>query len=332
MAEDVEPLKLGFIGAGEMATWAVYPALHLAPIALRAVCDLDEARAKSVAARFGAGRWYTDYRRMWAQEDLEALVVQMHPGPRHSIVLEALEAGYHVFIPKPPATSLAGTIELAKAARRANRTLMVNFQRRFSFGVTRARKIIATPAFGRLTQVLCSSCSGTYGGARGRHHADAVQAYLLDFAVHHLDLARWLGGEVAKLAVFHQTIDDGIALALALEFRGGAVGSLQLNSQRVWHRNYDRIEITGQGEYVVLDGLWTFKHYTGDRNSFSENYSDERSGELTGDGPALVEFVEAIREGREPIASIADSVETMRLLQAILEAVEEGRDGVIRTV
>jgi hypothetical protein len=35
---------------------------------------------------------------------------------------------------------------------------------------------------------------------------------------------------------------------------------------------------------------------------------------------ALVEFVEAIREDREPIASIHDSVRTMRLYQAIYDA------------
>jgi hypothetical protein len=38
----MEPLRLGFIGAGAMATFAIYPALHFAPIALQAVCDLDE--------------------------------------------------------------------------------------------------------------------------------------------------------------------------------------------------------------------------------------------------------------------------------------------------
>ena len=131
------------------------------------------------------------------------------------------------------------------------------------------------------------------------------------------------------MALFHNEVDDGIAVALALEFMNGAVGTLQLNSQRIWWRNYDRIELTGQGEYLVVDNLWSLKHYTQAHNTFTENYSDERSGELTGDGYALIEFVEATRAGREPIASIHDAVETMRLYQTIYEAVQEGRDGVI---
>lgn len=77
----MEPLRLGFIGAGEMATFAIYPALHFAPIRLVSVCDLDDEKAKSAAETFGAPRWYTDYRRMWEVEDLEA-VGPATPSPR----------------------------------------------------------------------------------------------------------------------------------------------------------------------------------------------------------------------------------------------------------
>ena len=325
----MQPLRLGFIGAGEMATWSIYPALHFAPIELQAVCDLDEIRAKTVAGKFGTGRWYTDYRQMWAKEDIEALIIQMHAAPRHAIVREALQAGYHVFIPKPPAMSLGDTIELADVARSSGKILMVNFQRRFSFGVTRAREIMANPSFGRLTQLFCSFCSGKYDAIRGRPYNDPIQAYLLDFALHHLDLARYIGGEIKKLSLFHNELDGGGAFAVAIAFVNGAVGTLQLNSQRIWWRNYDRIEITGQGEYIVVDSLWSIRHYTRVHNSFTENYSDERSGELTGDGYALNEFVAAIREGREPILGIQDCVATMRLYQAIYNAVREGWEGVI---
>ena len=55
MKNAVEPLTTGFIGAGAMASWAVYPALHFAPIHLQAVRDLDEGRARAVAGQFGTG-------------------------------------------------------------------------------------------------------------------------------------------------------------------------------------------------------------------------------------------------------------------------------------
>ena len=312
----MEPLRVGFIGAGGFARHTIYPALHLAPVALQAVCDMDEEKAKDAAGKFGAGRWYTDRHKMWEQEDLEALIISMGPDPRQSLVREALEAGYHVFVPKPPSPSLADAVELAETADRTGKTLMINFQRRFSLGVSRAKEIMAQESFGQLTQLFCSFCSGTY---------PTVQWYLLDFAIHHFDLAQYIAGPAKEIAVFHNEVGGQGSFAVAVEFENGAVGNLQLNSQRLWRRNYDRVEITGQGEYIVLDGLWEIAHYADSQNVFTDNYSDQRNGELTGDGHSLTEFVNAIRENREPIASINDCLKSMRLYEAVLER----RKGVI---
>ena len=325
----MEPLRVGFIGAGSFSTWAIYPALHLAPIDLRAVCDLDAARAEDAARRFGARHWYTDHRAMWEQEDLEAVIVWMKPRERQALVLEALEAGYHVLVPKPPAPSLADCQELSAASTRTGRTVMVHFHRRFSLAVSKAREIMARPSFGHVTQISCSFCSGTYDDVRGAGYDGPVHAFLLDFAVHHLDLVRSLGGEVRQAASFHAERDGGGSFAVALQFASGAVGTLQLTSQRVWWRNYDRIEITGQGEYIVLDGLWGFRHYTAGDNTFWENYSDERSTELGGDAAALTEFVAAIRDGRQPLTDIHDAVRTMRIYQAMWDAFAAGREGLL---
>ena len=313
----MEPLRIGFIGAGGFARHTIYPALHLAPVALQAVCDMDEEKAKDAAGKFGTGRWYTDRHKMWEQEDLEALIISMRPDPRQSLAREALEAGYHVFVPKPPAPSLADATELAETSDQTGKTLMINFQRRFSLGVTRAKEIMAQESFGQLTQLFCSFCSGTY---------PTVQWYLLDFAIHHFDLAQYIAGPAKEIAVFHNEVGGQGSFAVAVEFENGAVGNLQLNSQRLWQRNYDRIEITGQGEYIVLDGLWEIARYADSQNVFTDNYSDQRNGELTGDGHSLTEFVNAIRENREPIASINDCLKSMRLYEAVLEK----RKGVIR--
>lgn len=184
-------------------------------------------------------------------------------------------------------------------------------------------------SFGSLTQLSSSFCSGLFTGMRGREYDSPIHAFMLDMAPHHLDLARHLGGEVRRLSLHHRQSGDGIALAVALEFESGAVGTLQLNSHRIWWRNYDRIELTGMGEYLVLEDLWSIKHYAQARNTFTENWSDERVGELTGDGLCLIEFVNAIREHRQPLTSMHDAVETMRLYEAMYDAVRENRSGLV---
>ena len=84
----MEPLRIGFLGAGGFARHTIYPALHLAPVALQAVCDADENRAKDAAGKFGTGRYYTDRHEMFEKEDLEAVIISMGPDPRQQLVLE----------------------------------------------------------------------------------------------------------------------------------------------------------------------------------------------------------------------------------------------------
>ena len=307
----MENLKVGFIGAGGFATFTLYPALHFSPLELQAICDIDQQKAERNAQKFGAGaNVYTNHREMYEKEDLEAVIICMGPQHRQALMLEALAAGYHVFVPKPPASSLAGTLELAEAASLRNRKMMVNFQRRFSFGAQTAKGIMAKSSFGQVSQVFSSFCSGNY---------PTLESYLLDFAIHHFDLVRHLAGEVAHACIFYNEIGGQGSFAVGLQFESGAVGTMQLNSQRLWSRNYDQIQVTGQGEYIVLDDLWTLRHYTQAGNRFHENYSDQRNGELTGDGHSLTEFVAAIREDRDPVSSIHDVVGTMRLYDAVLQ-------------
>ena len=70
--------------------------------------------------------------------------------------------------------------------------------------------------------------------------------------------------------------------------------------------------------------LWKIDHYTEGKNTFTDNFSDQRNGELTGDGLSLTEFVTAIREDRQPISNIEDCLETMRLYDAVLQTQQGG--------
>ena len=94
----MEDLRVRFLGAGGFATHTIYPALHFAPLVLKAICDIDREKANRNARKFGGGaNVYTDRHQMYQDEDLEAMVISMGPESRLSFVIEALEAGYHVF-------------------------------------------------------------------------------------------------------------------------------------------------------------------------------------------------------------------------------------------
>ena len=321
------PIRIGAIDAGEYSEpeLRLYRALYPAHLPLQAVCDVSReskasGRVREIARLFNS-RYYTTPQEMFKNEALDAVIVCMKAQTRGKFVLETLAAGYHVFLPKPPATSLEEVLTLAEAAEQHNKILMVNCRCRFSKGVKEAMRLMKKPSFGPLTQVLGSVSSDEY---------PSMEAFLLESGLHYLDLASYIAGaEPEEIAVFHNAIYGCDAFAISMKYTNGAIGNLQMTSHRLWQRDYDYLEITGHREYIQLEhGLQSVRHFTADGNTFTSNHSDEQSSILNGTQPALIEFVSAIREHREPIASIRDCIGTMRFYEAVLRAVREKQPGV----
>ena len=111
-------IKLAFLGCGDVAQRDYLPELkRLArKVELVAVCGRTEQRARAVAQEYG-GAWYTDYERMLAETDADA-VVNLTPIQLHTeTTLAALRAGKHVYSEKPVATTAADARQIQEAAR-----------------------------------------------------------------------------------------------------------------------------------------------------------------------------------------------------------------------
>lgn len=126
-------IRIGVVGGG------VFGATHLRAFRqcqedgrceLVALADLDEQRLAARRAEFGVTT-YTDYRAMFAREDLDGVSV-VTPDPTHrAIVIAALEAGCHVLVEKPMDVTVEGCEAMIAAARDAQRVLQVDFHKRY---------------------------------------------------------------------------------------------------------------------------------------------------------------------------------------------------------
>ncbi len=130
----------GVIGVG---TWGelharVYASTPGARLA--AVCDSDLERAKRVGSSCGAARVYADYRELLADPDVRAVSVVLPDFLHREAVIAAAEAGKHVLVEKPLATSVEDGRAMIDAAKRAGVHLFVDFHNRWSplFGQLKA--------------------------------------------------------------------------------------------------------------------------------------------------------------------------------------------------
>lgn len=309
-------LRVGFIGCGRHATKMLYPSLHLARHELVAVCDIDEDKARRNARWFGAERIYTDHRRMLETESLEAVLICTNPATHTPLALDCIERGLPVFVEKPPARNLAEVEHLRERSEVLGVPVMVGTMKRHALIYRRMKEIISAPDFGPIAAVESKMGLGWKNGNG--------YALLLDAGIHTLDLLRFLMGDVTDVSHHKYTLDEThTSYAITLKFESGAVGTLSVSDQQLWMRNNERVEITGNGQFVLAENMLHLSHYRADGEisnwepGFSIPNDENSSFFLGGYAGELRAFAEAVRDGTPMRASIADACAVLQIIKQI---------------
>jgi predicted dehydrogenase len=315
--------RLGIIGAGNLASRRIYPALHYVDnLVLAAVCDLDETKAQRNAQKFGGQRTFADHRRMLAEGDLDGVVVCVDPRAHESLAIEVMEAGLPVYTEKPPAVTAAGARRVLETSRRTGKRCVTAFKKRYAPAYAKAKAIVDGPDFGDPHLLSIDYASGPYSNDPDNPR----RWFLLDFCVHIVDLSRYLFGEVAEVFAWKRGHE---AYAVCLRFANGAVGTLALTCRRDYAISTEKVELTGgQGRMMSLSNSVELTYWQ-DREIkawHSPSFSTAGGDSLieTGFQGELAAFVTACRGGPEHASTIESSYRTMVLYEAIQESAEAG--------
>jgi len=225
-----ERVRVGFVGAGGIATGLHLPALQkIEGVEVAALCDARREQAESAAAQFG-GRAYSDHHEMLEREQLDALYVCLPPDAHTDAETIAAEKGIHLFVEKPIVMDMAKGKEIARAIKKAKIISCVGYQMRYS-PIARAAKAFLA---GKPVALVAGNRWGGIPG--GPDHWWRVMersgGMFHEMATHNMDLIRFLVGEVAQVwarysltvlkDVENLTVPD--AQVICLEFRNGATG------------------------------------------------------------------------------------------------------------
>ncbi len=133
-------LAVGIVGFGKIARDQHVPAI-------RATKGMHLAAIADPVAGDGSLRSYPDLAAMLrARREIGAIALCMPPQPRAAAARQAIAAGRHVLLEKPPCATVAEAEELVRLARRAGVTLMTAWHSQFAAGIPQARKWLAASA------------------------------------------------------------------------------------------------------------------------------------------------------------------------------------------
>ena len=222
-----EPVGLAVVGAGYWGPNLVRNALHSAATRLVAVCDIDGARAREVAGAFSGVEATDDLEDVLMDPSIEAVAVATPAATHLDVALAAIEAGKHVLIEKPLASTYEQGRTLVRAAEDAGTVLMCDHTYCYTPAVQRIRELVQGGTLGDI-QFVDSV----------RINLGLVQRdidVLWDLAPHDLSILDFiLPDGCAPLAVAAHGADPiGAGQAcvgyLSLQLPGGAIAHVHVN-------------------------------------------------------------------------------------------------------
>ena len=147
-------IHVGLIGAGGRSTDLVRESPADLQIVAVADCDLRQA------ARYPKFTPYQDYRRMFAQEKLDAVIVATPTHVRVRICIHAMQAGLDVYAEKPLTLTIEEGQFLIRAERKYQRIVQVGTQQRSIAINNFGSDLVRNGAIGKVQTVICPNFLG----------------------------------------------------------------------------------------------------------------------------------------------------------------------------
>jgi len=344
-------LNVGVIGTG-MGRLHISDYCKVPGVKVLAVCDLNEKELNEQADRFDVPLRFTDYRKLLAVEELDAVSVVVPNDLHKEMTLAALDRGLHVLCEKPMATNADDAAEMVAAAGRAGRRLMIHMVLRFR-GEYVAMKRLAES--GRLGDIYCAEAAmirrrsvpalhfaGDAIMGRGEWFVTAARSgggALMDIGVHILDLAWWLMGCPRPLAVVGNTFlkiapdlfaEKGIAIDVdeMVTAQITCEGGRMLHFTAAWCCNMKKgRSLRLFGTRAGISAMPPMLHYNeGDKQVDEPIDPPAENSSCT----AQQHFVECIRDPERPlIASGEECLPVARMLDAVKESARTGHEVVL---
>ena len=321
-------VRLAQIGAGSLGTRRVLPSVRRHDAELVGICDLEIGKAEAAARRFGIQRALTDYRDMIEATRPDGVIICIGPAAHQELAPEVMRLGCHAYTEKPPSVTAEQAKRVAQVSRETGKICMTAFKKRFAPAYTKAKAIVESEDFAPPALLSIDYASGPYANPPD----DPRRQFLLDFAIHIIDLSRFLFGEVAELNARRQDQDS---YAVLLTFRSGALGALALTCHRDFGVSTEKVELTGApGHFISIEDSSVMTYYRGreiaahHRPAFFTAGADSLAE--TGFAGEMGEFIAAIEEGRAPESSIESSYRSMVLYEAIRDAADTQQPVLLR--
>lgn len=346
-------LKVGVIGVGSISDLHIKPYLKNEQVELMALCDINENRLQEKGKSYEVEHLYTDYKALLTNEDIDAVSICTWNNSHAEIAIAALEADKHVLVEKPLSMTVDEAEAIEEVVKRTGKILQVGFVRRHGDNIHILKQFIDQGDLGTLYYAKASILRRL--GNPGGWFSDISKSGggpLIDLGVHVIDICWYMMGRPRPISVsgntykklgnrshienlsfykaadYDPTLNDVEDLANALiRFENGA--SLYVDVSFTLQAKQDEVSVKLYGDKggaeiepelaIVTEKNNTILNVSPQVDTLGFDIEKAFSNEIN-------HFVSCCLEDKESIAPVADGVNVMKILSAVYESAETGRE------
>ena len=323
-------VKWLLVGAGDIARRRVAPALVAVPHSrLVSVCDVCAERAAALAAQHGVKAVYGDYAQALAESAADAVYLATPQSTHIELGLQALAAGKHLLCEKPLGLNGAECLRLLAAARRSDRVTSCSNYRRLSEQYTLTAAMLKRQEIGALVGGWAIYSTPFYNPGKAPVRQALGMSRIKELGFYLIDIVQNFFGmpvsAMAQASILNPAVMNDVEdiATVILKFPAGQVFTLIFNCASPGTRH--ELELFGSAgrlywpEWPPHGNGPVVKITPAGTQSFAA-HTDE-NWHL----PMIVDFVDAVLQGRPPVCTLESAAKTEFITDAIFRALASGK-------
>ena len=345
----MEKVRSVIIGSGLIAGKKHIPAFRRlrSKTELVAICDLNLAAAKEMAARFGIPRTYSDVGEMLKAEKPDLVDICTPPKTHTRLALEAMRNGCHVLVEKPMALTVADCDQIVQASKEYGLQVCVGHSDLFYEPFIRARRMVANGAIGRVSGMrIFLSTPTDYMTSRPEHWAHKLPGGVIgETGPHIVYMTLAFIPHIRTVSVDALKVMNNYPWSSFEDYRINLIGDDAICSATVVYTTDQwsaKVEVLGDKGFLMLDlesmsvlhyrrtelkpgpvGLSLLRESAQLAGALVSNSIRVATRRVRSTHEAIIsQFADSILAGSEPPVSAEEGREAVRVLNMVVDNIE----------
>lgn len=328
----IDKVKAGVIGLGRLGrSYAQLIQKNVKHVDLLAACSLSQEELSFAKTKLNVQYAYTDYHQIVNNHDLDAIFLLSPPQQHAMQIIDAVNAGKHVFTTTPLSTNVADCEAVIKSVKtRPSQTVMIGFEHRYDAAYMRAHELIRKGQIGEPIFIQSATFDKEKNDSYYQQYGSSAGGIFMELNIKNIDIVRWLTGKeissvtsaggAYKYDIFKRMNDADNVMSL-IELEGGGVGNISASRLSQDGFNTKTLILGTEGSLEIMDSspIEAIRIYDTDgiKTQVPQSYFDRYELALLAQAN---DFVASIQHSSKPKVNLEDGLEATRAAVAMTKS------------